>query len=102
MNERNNPNGRTQGHSYDAVSATRQRGWRYRTRKGLLRIVESKEHPGFWDLFLNHQLIRPDYHDPWEAADCASRSDFGDEELDELLKYQSVSADLESWYQIWN
>jgi hypothetical protein len=69
----------------------------FKTPKGWLRIVQSQKNAPLWDLYLNHLLIRPDYRDPWQAAADASNSDFGDDDLDMLLRFVTVPADLERW-----
>src|SRR5262245_24909419 len=69
----------------------------FQTSKGLLAISPSRLRPWLWDLRLDGKLIRPDYEDPHAAAHYASRSDFGDEELDRLLIGLQVPDDLERW-----
>jgi hypothetical protein len=69
----------------------------YKSRKGTLKLIESVRHLGCWDLFLDENLVRSEYQDPWQAADEASRSDFGDETLDRLLVHEAIPADLDRW-----
>lgn len=68
----------------------------HKTRKGSLKLIESIQNPGQWDFSLDEKFIQT-YHDPWQAAEDASRSDFGDEQLDRLLKYESIPSDLDRW-----
>jgi len=68
----------------------------YKTRNGELKLIESVEHPGEWELSLNGRFLRT-YRDPWQAAEDASRSDFGEHSLDLLLKYAAIPSDLDRW-----
>ena len=65
---------------------------------GEVLIARNDERPGLWDLSIDDKLISPAYYTcPDRAAFCASRRDFGDEELNERCKRLRVPDDLRLW-----
>ena len=69
----------------------------FRSFKGDVTITENEEHRSLWDLRIGGKLIRPKYKSPEEAADFASRRDFGDEELEQIYVGLRVPGELDRW-----
>ena len=65
---------------------------------GEVLIARNEERPSRWDLWISGKLVCPaHYQSPDDAAFFASRSDFGDEELNEKYKRLRVPDDLRRW-----
>ena len=77
---------------------TKQCCYTYNTWKAHVRIIENKEEPWFWDLFLNESLIKPRWRTAAEAAFHASRADIGEEQLDRLFKNIHLPENVEEWH----
>jgi len=70
----------------------------WRSNMGEVLIARNEERPSRWDLWISGKRVCPAYYkSPDDAAFFASRSDFGDEELNEKYEQLRVPNDLQQW-----
>lgn len=70
----------------------------YTSNKGEAVICRNEERLFWWDFWTAGQLVRPAFYtSPEQAAECANKHNFGDEELNKFYVGLRVPSELHLW-----